>query len=274
MAAIQTEYAAFMERVRALAQAAIDEANASFQATRHGVTVHLDALVALFQARFYAGAPAAAASGGAPPSLGDGGGRPARTPAPAAAAPGGGPMPGALAANADVLAAHLAGPPGGGGLPLTRLSREQMAALAAHAAAAIGAPPGNGGTPPPSPPGPAKTATVRAGGEERTVVIDADHAALLDAAAAAPARPRRVGGAGGGPPSPRSPRAEQGSPFAAVPLPASPRPPSAAGLSVSAVARESSLREWAAPEAGGPARVAGRGRGVALCLQASRGREQ
>ena len=63
VAAIQTEYAAFMERVRALAQAAIDEANASFQATRHGVTVHLDALVALFQARFYAGAPAAGSGG-------------------------------------------------------------------------------------------------------------------------------------------------------------------------------------------------------------------
>ena len=237
--AVQDEYAAYMERVRALAQAAIDEANGAFQSTRHGVTVHLDALVALFQARFYAGAPA--------PGAGAGAGHPAAAAAPAG---GGGPaFPGALAASADVLAAHLAAPPGGGGLPLTRLSRDQMSALARQAAATTG---GSAATPTPPPTsspsgGPSKTATVRAGGEERTVVIDADHAALLDAAASAPARPR---GARGGPPSPRagggapaSPRGE--SPFAAV-APASPRPPSAQGTPVGAVARESSLREWGA----------------------------
>jgi len=322
VAAVQDEYGRFMERVRALAQGAVDEANAGFQATRHGVTVHLDALVALFQARFYAGAggdgggggsgdgggggAGAAGGGGAGPDAGpaadaapmstDGGDPAAEAAAAAAAALGGG--PGGLASQAAAaLAARLGGQGGGGGgaaaaapnasaagLPLQRLSAEQMASLAAQA----------GGRAPPPPAAPSSSAggsaggggtaaTVRAGGAARTVLIDDADRALLDAAAREPARMRSLDrGAGGGvPASPRaaaaaaaaaaavhaaalrsataspaaSPRAPPGghTPFARPAVgtapPGSPRGGGANGAAPLA-GRESSLRDW---EAGGGA---------------------
>jgi len=335
---IQDEYGAHMERVRSLAQAAIDDANAAFQATRHGVTVHLDALVHLFQGRFFAGAAAAAAAagggggggngngeGGSAEGGSDGGGGGAGEGAPpppqqqqqtgaAETEPGsdngGSLLPGALTSQQAALAAHLSAPIVGGSLPLTRLSDEQMTDLAKRAAAgattaagATAAAGGDGGgdaggdaktsaLPENSSSGgsgggatPSKTAKVRAGGEERTVVIDADHAALLDAAAAAPARPRLPrgnGGGNGGADTPRSPTAAAAvpsSPFvggapgnaaaassAATPATAAPLAAMVGSSGLGVVARENSLREWGAAGASaltGGAPPAGAGGGAA-----------
>lgn len=51
--AIQDEYQGYMERVRGVAQGAIDAANNGFQAARHAVTGRLDAAVHQLQARFF-----------------------------------------------------------------------------------------------------------------------------------------------------------------------------------------------------------------------------
>lgn len=51
--AIQDEYQSYMERVRGVAQGAIDAANNGFQAARHAVTGRLDAAVHQLQARFF-----------------------------------------------------------------------------------------------------------------------------------------------------------------------------------------------------------------------------
>ncbi len=53
MKAIQDEYQGYMERVRGVAQGAIDAANTGFQAARHAVTGRLDAAVHQLQARFF-----------------------------------------------------------------------------------------------------------------------------------------------------------------------------------------------------------------------------